>query len=223
MKDLGRHVGQRAGDDPGFCQRLGRSRDVVRGNGSPRQAEVEHFYPILGTEHDVRALEVAVDDTTAVRVNERRRDLHADCDHVVRRKRPRGHPIRQRLTLDVLHHDVRVRPRLSNLVDRADTWMVQRGGGACLAEQLAGAALIAGRADELQCYGSIEARVAGEIDNPHSAAANLPDDVVVADRAADHCLANHTDWRPAARRRHGARVLMRQTAAGAARLLFTMR
>ena len=42
----------------------------------------------------------------------------------------------------------------------------------------------------------IEARVAGEIDNPHSAAANLPDDVVMADRAADHYLANHTDCRP---------------------------
>ena len=134
-----------------------------------------------------------MDDTTTVRANERRRDLRADCDHIVGRERSRGHPIRQGLTLDVLHHDVRVRPRLSNLVDRADTWMVQRGGSARLSEQLPGAARIAGRADELECHGSIEARVAGKIDNPHSAAANLADDVVMADRAADHDLANHTD------------------------------
>ena len=165
--------------------------------------------PVLGPEHDVRALEVAVDDTATVRVDECRRDLCADCDHVVGRERPRGHPIRQRLTLDVLHHDVRVRPRLSNLVDRADTWMVQRGGGARLAEQLAGAARIAGRAHELERHGSIEARVAGEVDNPHSAAANLPDDVVMADRAADHCLAHHTDLRvtPGGRSRFSARRL----------------
>ena len=94
-----------------------------------------------------------MDDTTTVRVNERRRDLRADCHHIVGRERSRGHPIRQRRTLVVFHSDLHVRPRLSNLVDRADTWMVQRGGSARLSEQLPGAAWIAGRADELECHG----------------------------------------------------------------------
>src|SRR5262249_61076075 len=69
---LGRHVGRRAG-----------AKDLARGAG---QAEIRDPDLAAAVEHDVRGLEIAVDDAPVVRGGKPRADLAGQLDRAVLRE-----------------------------------------------------------------------------------------------------------------------------------------
>ena len=77
---------------------------------------------------------------------------------------------------------------LPDVVDGADVRVIQRGRGARLAPESLQCVRSRGSAigQELEGDGPPEARVLGAVDDAHAAAAELLEDVIVRDRAADH-------------------------------------
>jgi hypothetical protein len=85
---------------------VGRLRDLVRlRRRRSREAKVEHLHRARSGELDVGRLEIEVDDPVLVRGLERRRDLARDLEHLVQFEWTAGESIRQRGTLNELHHD----------------------------------------------------------------------------------------------------------------------
>ena len=87
----------------------------------------------------------------------------------------------QRLPFDVLHRDERRPFILADVVHRHDVLMPERRGGTCLAHETF--VDLGGREirENLQGDGAIQARIAGEIDGAHPAAADTFDDLIAAE------------------------------------------
>ena len=114
-------------------------RRLVDGVGvrqARRQPEVHDLdVPVFG-EHHVRRLEVAVNDTPLVRGVERLGDLFRHAQGLTEPQRPAAQPPFERLAADVFHRDAGATVERRDFVNRADERMIERGGGARLAEQL---------------------------------------------------------------------------------------
>ena len=80
---------------------------------------------LLG-QHDVRRLQISVDDLVLVRLLERLGDLGADQDHFAQPERLALDTHLKRLADDVLHRDTRSAVGFGDLVDLADERMVER-------------------------------------------------------------------------------------------------
>ena len=98
---------------------------------------------------------------------------------------------RERLPLEQLHHDERLTAGvgiLADLVDGADIGVIQRRGRARLAAQPldCGRMITRLRRQHLDRHLPSERDVLGTEDEPHAAAAELIDDPVVREGAADH-------------------------------------
>jgi len=135
---LRRHVGQGADDLAGQLQRvhgvrggLGKLRVADPG----RQPEIEHLGAALRGDHNVAALEVAVDDPVVVRVGQGVRHLVPQAKHLVGSHPVAREPLAQRFTGDKLHRDVGLTLGLPHLVDRAHVRVVELRGQARLAQQ----------------------------------------------------------------------------------------
>ena len=90
-----------------------------------RDAEVHDLDALLG-EHDVRGLQVAVDDAGAMRMFERREDLIDDVDGAIERQRSNAiAQLLERLAAHELHHHDQLRRRREEVVDRGDAWMIE--------------------------------------------------------------------------------------------------
>ena len=115
-----------------------------------------------------------MDDPLAVRGAERLGDLNAQRQRLPHRQRAAGERRGQRLSLDVLHDD-EAAPVLgfAGLVDGADARVIERGGGAGLAEQAAAGVgideLVGG--DELDRDVALEPVVVRQVDFAQTAAA----------------------------------------------------
>src|SRR5215471_11152075 len=70
-----------------------------------------------------------MNDAGAMGLVERIGDLGAECEYLVERQRSARllDSIRERLTLEVLHHDVVDAVLRADVVDGADVWMLERG------------------------------------------------------------------------------------------------
>jgi hypothetical protein len=157
--------------------------------GDAGEAEVHDDDPAGAVEHDVRRLEVAVDDTAGVRGHQpgaqRVRHLHA----LVLRQPP--DPLEERrqvLAVDELHRDEGDAVGLTDVVDPADVRVRHLAGGADLVvEPGDGGAVAAERlGQELQRHLLVELHVVGAVDLPHPAAAEQAQDAVAPrDRRAD--------------------------------------
>ncbi len=126
-------------------------------------------------------LDVAMEDAFGVRRVERIGDLRGDVEHVPQLERAPGEAPIERLAVEQLHGEIELSPVLIEAVDRADVRMVQRRGGARLAAETFDrfiARRIAGR-QHLQCDLAPQLRVLGAVHNPHSASAQLVEDLVV--------------------------------------------
>ena len=193
---LGRHVGGRAENrsplGPQICRN--RRRRVVPGLRLDQlgQAEVHELRLAALREHDVRRLDVAVDDAGGVRGAERARDL----DGVVERLRDRKQLLLQEPVeggaVDVLHDDEVAIGSFGgvpvDVVDRDDVGVVEGRGGPRLAGEAFPPPAAGGGVGvhDLDGHGAIEARVAGAIDDSHPSFAQLLEDLVVGDVPADH-------------------------------------
>lgn len=146
------------------------------------ESEVERFGLELGSDQDVRRLEVAVDDAARVRGGESGGDvagqLHSFAEVESRRK-----GFVERPAVDIFHRDDRQTIVFFHGVDRADVGMVERRGGACLAQHRA-ARGGAGSFEHFEGDSAFEPEVAGGEDAAERAVANPFLDAVVAQHAA---------------------------------------
>ena len=134
-------------------------------------------------DHDVAGLQIAVHDAAAVRRAERVRHLRGERERVADRERAAVERPGQRLPLDILHDDVAAAVLGDpGLVDGADAGMIQRRGGARLAQQPAAGVGVGEffRGDELDRHVAPERQIVGEVDLTQTAAAKEPDDAVAA-------------------------------------------
>jgi hypothetical protein len=143
----------------------------------PRDAEIHHQGPPASRfEKDVVRLDVTVNDSLSVRVAQRPGDLAEDTGDFRRWPRAAGpDTLSKRLAVDVGHRE---QYKLADLIyreDRHDVWVRQPGRGARLVEEpLARCRLLRqfGRQD-LDGHRPVEADLAGQVDDPHTAATQL--------------------------------------------------
>jgi hypothetical protein len=81
----------------------------------------------LRRQKDVGGLDVAMNDPAGMRRFQRRRNLQRDVDQFFRRNGAFRYSLLQRFALQIFHHDEWLPLMLTNVVDRADLWMIQRG------------------------------------------------------------------------------------------------
>jgi len=185
---LGRHVIGRADQDA----RLGQVR--LGGLGQP---EVGDLQEVPLHEHQVRGLDVPVDDLVPVGVVEGRAGLRQDGEDPVEGEQRRGLGVGlQRLPLDVLHGDVGVILLLHDIVDGDDVGVGQLPGGLGLADEamtglpglLGGDA--GGDGDHLDGDLPLDLGVVGQVNNPHGPFADLAEDLETTKRLRGHTAFN---------------------------------
>ena len=181
--------------------------------GGHREAEVRDPHAAAPVEHDVRGLEVAVEDALLVRRVQARAELARDLDGLVDGETP--DPLEQRrevLAVHVLHREEVAAFDLADVVDAADVRVRDLPREPDLGVEAREEALVRGDrlGQELQGDGLSELQVVGAVDLAHAALAEEPDDAVA--------LAEHGARRERAEveraRREAAR---RRTAVSAAR------
>ena len=149
-----------------------------------RQAEVDDLDLPFAGEHQVRRLDVAVDDSGAVGFGESLRHLDGNVERVVDGKRSARDALFQSLALVVGHDEIELAVvRLADVVDGADIRVVQgRGRFGFLDESLL-RRLVAcqlGR-KKLERGEAVEAGVPDLTDETHAASAEMGDDLVGTD------------------------------------------
>ena len=162
------------------------ARDAERGRFG--QAEVEHLHASARGHEDVGRLDVPVNDAALVCRTERVEHLHADLGHPPRRHRPLLDERRQRRALDELHHDERRPVILVDVVNRADTRMVQGGRKACFTTEALERVVIGeqpGR-KKLERHFTAEQQILGAINDTHASAAELAQHAIVRNRPPEH-------------------------------------
>ena len=115
---FGAHVSQGA-----EASRIVNRRQVVYGGN----AEIENLHGAVAEQHDVRRLDVAMNDAARVRGARTTRDLHSDRNRVLEWQPPPLQASRDRLAVVERHREEQL-PLvcLANLKDRADVWMIER-------------------------------------------------------------------------------------------------
>ncbi len=159
--------------------------------GVAGEAEVEHAHAAARGDEDVGRLDVAVDDSRAMRCLQRIGNLDGQLEQRVQRQRSRADPLLQRRPLEILHHDERPPVLLADVVDRADIRVIQRGGRPRFAREPGQRCWILRelRRDELERHRAVQPRVFGLVDDAHAAAGQPGDDVVVRERLVDQRIA----------------------------------
>ena len=92
-----------------------------------RKAEVQHLHRSVGSQLDIRGLQIAVNDALLVRRFEGFRDLLRDGQRLVERDRATRQPLRQILALDEFHHQGLDALGVFQPVDGRNVRMIQRG------------------------------------------------------------------------------------------------
>ncbi len=177
---LGRHVLQSAENRPRGGRRLVRSALDEPGRRAQRcEAKVEQLHAMRG-EHDVGWLEVAVHDTPPMCRGEGLGHLGSELERLHHRQRTALEAGGEGLALGELHDQEFDAGVLSDVVQRADVGMIQRGGGMGLAlESLA--AFWTRRHMSRQAFESddaIQPRVSGSVDLAHATDAHEREDLV---------------------------------------------
>jgi hypothetical protein len=156
-------------------------RAGLRHLGRPRarDAEVRHLQPLA--DQDVVRLDIAVDDSVAMREAKRFEHLERVRDRMADGQRTaREDQLLQAPALDDLHGDV-VRPLgLAAVVDRDDVGMREARGGLRLATEALDEELVVRVAvvQDLDRHAPAEVLVLGQIDVGHPARAELAQDAV---------------------------------------------
>jgi hypothetical protein len=146
-------------------------------------AKVDDLDQARGGEHDVRGLDVAVNDAAGVGLGEAAGHLCGDGDGLGLGERSAADVLGQRRSLVEGHDDEgSAVGGLFDTVNDADVGVVEGRGGACLAQK----ALFVGRAGvelggkEFEGDDSFQAEVEGAVDDAHASGARDTEDAVVA-------------------------------------------
>ena len=127
---FGRHVAGRADCAAG-------SRELRRrlAHLNLREAEVQNFHLSRRRQHQVRWLQIPVNDAGGVCGVERIGHLRDHAGDLGHRQRAAGEASRERFALVVRHRDERLAGVVADLVDRGDVGMIECAGGARLPQQ----------------------------------------------------------------------------------------
>ncbi len=191
---LGAHVSGRA-EQYALLRHLRRERrgqghaGGVLGIGLPRlgEPEVEDLDLAVGRDHDVRRLQVAMDDPLGVGRLESVGDLQRDAQGLFERESTSPETRGQILALGQLHGDEVGPAVVAHLVDAGDVGMVQGGehlGLALEAGEPLGVLGEGGR-QHLDRHLATELGVLGAVDLSHAAFTELGGDLEVRQRLAD--------------------------------------
>ena len=93
--------------------------------GTNRDPEIENLDPPVGTDDDVGALEVAMNDAVGVRMRQCLSHLCAKMDDTLGRETFAADELGQGFAGDSFHGDKRLSVRFTSFEDRADEWMRQ--------------------------------------------------------------------------------------------------
>ncbi|MCU0640170.1 MAG: hypothetical protein MUF59_09930 [Candidatus Krumholzibacteria bacterium] len=207
MKPAGQHLVQRDPHRPDIGPRVGRFARYLFGRGISERSrsarcricragidltgepEIGYLRPSARPlDNDIGRFDVAMDYPLFVRALEAVGDLG---DYIYRfREGQRSFidHLPQRRPFAVGHHDERDPLELLDLVDRADILMVERGGGACLPDEML-VGLFGGDhrgCNEFEGDFAAEPGVDRLVDDPHAAFTDLLNDPVMGYSSADH-------------------------------------
>ncbi len=164
---LGRHA--RDGPHYGlcFCQ--------PRSVGQTRQPKIENLHLPLWGEHEVRTLDVAVDNVPLVRGLQPLSGLHGDVEGFVEFERAGADLFVEAPSLDVGHGDEHLPAGLVDFVNGANVCMIDRRRGLGFAAEAFFRRGVFGevRSQELQRDGSIEVCIESLVDDAHAAFAEF--------------------------------------------------
>ncbi len=146
-----------------------------------RQAEVEDLDLPIAREHQVRGLDVAVDDPGAMGFGQSLCHLDGNVERVIDGKWSAPDALRQRLAFVVGHDEIELPVvGFADVVDGADIRMVQGRGRLGFLDESLFRRLVArqlGR-KKLERGEAVEAGVPDLIDETHAASAEMGDDLV---------------------------------------------
>ena len=188
---LRRHVGRGAQHDTHLGLRRGHGRRFcgVCGPADPTlgETEVQHLDDAVRANLHVARLEVTMDDAALVRVIERINDLSRDGRRLVELQRPRSDLLCQRRPFHELHDEVVV----TDVVQRADVGMIERGDDPCFA----GETLAESFRRDLDGDLTRQARILRPVHLPHATHADLRGNLVGAEPGTWgklHCAGDST-------------------------------
>src|ERR1700722_5262264 len=146
-----------------------------------RESEVHQLGARLG-QHDVRRFQIAMNDSRPVRCFQRFADFHGNFEGLFERQRTLFQSLRQRLSLQVLHHQKIDSILMPNVVEDADARMIQRRYGPSFALKPFFQFGVRGEMlrEDFDRYVSAQARVAGAVHFAHSTGTNRGLDFVGA-------------------------------------------
>ena len=174
----------------------GRTHDLARA-GQPavalhllREAEVRHAGIPVFVQKDIRRLQIAVNHSLPVCIFDRVGDLCQKRCCLARRQRASGETLGEALPLDQAHREVMLPLVLADLIDRHDRRMIEVGRRLGLDIEAANRILISELAGQDHFEGDlpVEAHLTRLEYNPHAAAGQLADDLIIAEVMDD-------DWR----------------------------
>ncbi len=126
-------------------------------------------------------------DPGTMGVLQRLGDLHSVAQHLTERQRSARDPIRQRLSVEILHHQILEVVLAANVVERTDVRIGQCRDGPCFPLETSPKIAIRGDTcqQDLDRDDAIEACVAGPVDFPHPACAEWREQLMGSELRAD--------------------------------------
>ena len=160
--------------------------------------EVEHLHGSRGEHHDVRRLEIAMNDVLAMRHGQRLGDSGADFENFALGELAVGAQLIQGLAVDELEHQEIGLIRLDEVVDLADERIGEPRENPRLAQETgaggAGEAVLG--ADRLHRHDPLQLLVEGAVDLAHASHAEEALEANVADGRADQAHSDQPETKP---------------------------
>jgi len=189
-----RHVGGSSADDSddrgGI---LGVAATGEAGGYKFSQAEIKDFGLATFCDEDIGGFDVAMHDAFGVSGIESFGDLDSQLQYFLKSERRLMDVSAESFAVDEFHGDEGAAVLFADVVDGADTGVVEGGGGAGFAaEAFESLRVVRGiLGEKLESYEALEASVFGFIDDAHAPGADVLDHEVVRDGLADEGAGRH--------------------------------
>ena len=153
------------------------------------QSKIENFRLAAGGDEDIRGLDIAMNDAARMGGIERIGDLRAEIEQGIRGHGPAADAFTKRLPFKDFHHQIGAPIVFADVVNRADSGMIQRRCGARFALEAFERGRIACevRGEKFERDLTTQARIFRAKYLPHAAAAQRVENAVMRDCFADHC------------------------------------